>query len=79
MAHSVRVRRTMRDAEAEAMHHLSEAVLAGHAGRGATAGVWEGRVSEGTARSDAGELAAAKPGLLSGSASEGAFGTGGKG
>ena len=71
----------MRDAEAEAeaVHHLSEAVLAGHAGWGASAGVRQGGVSNGAACSDAGELASAKPGLLPGSATEGTFGAGGQG
>lgn len=69
----------MRDAEAEAVHHLSEAVLAGQARWGASAGVRQGGVSEGAACSDAGELASAKPGLLPGSATEGAVGSGGQG
>lgn len=69
----------MRDAEAEAVHHLSEAVLAGHARWGASAGMRQAGVSDGAACSDAGELATAKLGLLSGSATEGAFGAGGQG
>jgi hypothetical protein len=32
----------MGDAEAEAVQHLSEVILAGHACRGASAGVWQG-------------------------------------
>ena len=67
------------ESEAEAVQHLSEAVLAGHAHWGASAGVRQAGVSGGATCSDAGKLASAKSGLFPGSATERAVGSGGQG